>query len=53
MFNHETAVYLTWILFALTYIGLALGKVPGLQHGPGRHRPGRGDPDAGHRHVVA
>jgi Na+/H+ antiporter NhaD/arsenite permease-like protein len=31
MFNHETAVYLTWILFALTYIALAFGKVPGLR----------------------
>jgi Na+/H+ antiporter NhaD/arsenite permease-like protein len=30
MFNSETVVCLTSILFALTYIGLALGKVPGL-----------------------
>jgi Na+/H+ antiporter NhaD/arsenite permease-like protein len=30
MFNSETAICLTSILFTLTYIGLALGKVPGL-----------------------
>lgn len=30
MFYGETAVYLSSILFALTYIGLALGKIPGL-----------------------
>jgi Na+/H+ antiporter NhaD/arsenite permease-like protein len=31
MFNGETAICLTLILFTLTYIGLALGKVPGLR----------------------
>src|ERR1700728_1999775 len=31
MFNGETTVWLTCILFMLTYIGLALGKVPGLR----------------------
>ncbi len=31
MFPKETATWLTTILFALTYIGLALGKVPGLR----------------------
>lgn len=30
MGNSETAICLTTILFTLTYIGLALGKVPGL-----------------------
>src|SRR5271166_371830 len=30
MFNGETTICLTCILFTLTYIGLALGKVPGL-----------------------
>ena len=30
MSNCETASYLTTILFTLTYIGLAVGKVPGL-----------------------
>ena len=30
MFNSETAIGLTSILFTLTYIGLALGRVPGL-----------------------
>jgi Na+/H+ antiporter NhaD/arsenite permease-like protein len=30
MHNGETAICLTSILFTLTYIGLALGKVPGL-----------------------
>jgi Na+/H+ antiporter NhaD/arsenite permease-like protein len=30
MFNQATAVYVTSLLFALTYIGLAFGKVPGL-----------------------
>lgn len=30
MYNGETAICLTSILFTLTYIGLALGKVPGL-----------------------
>ena len=30
MSNCETAIYLTTILFMLTYIGLAVGKVPGL-----------------------
>ncbi len=30
MVNGETAICLTTILFTLTYIGLALGKVPGL-----------------------
>jgi len=30
MCNCETGIYLTTILFTLTYIGLALGKVPGL-----------------------
>ncbi len=30
MLNGETAICLTTILFTLTYIGLALGKVPGL-----------------------
>jgi Na+/H+ antiporter NhaD/arsenite permease-like protein len=30
MFNSETAICMTTILFTLTYIGLALGKVPGL-----------------------
>src|SRR5437867_6137955 len=30
MFNSETAICLTSMLFMLTYIGLALGKVPGL-----------------------
>ncbi len=27
----DSAVWLTWIIFALTYAGLALGKVPGLR----------------------
>ena len=31
MFKQDPAVYLTSLLFALTYIGLALGKVPGLR----------------------
>src|ERR1700677_3091682 len=31
MFNGETTIWLTCILFTLTYIGLALGKVPGLR----------------------
>ena len=31
MTNGETAICLTTILFTLTYVGLALGKVPGLQ----------------------
>ena len=31
MSNCETAICLTTILFTLTYVGLALGKVPGLQ----------------------
>ena len=31
MVNDETTVYLTALLFALTYLGLALGKVPGLR----------------------
>jgi hypothetical protein len=35
MVNGETASGLTTILFTLTYLGLALGKVPGL-HGPSR-----------------
>jgi len=30
MFNGETAICLTSILFTMTYIGLALGKIPGL-----------------------
>src|ERR1700722_980476 len=30
MLNGETTIWLTCILFTLTYIGLALGKVPGL-----------------------
>jgi Na+/H+ antiporter NhaD/arsenite permease-like protein len=30
MHNGETAIFLTYIVFTLTYIGLALGKVPGL-----------------------
>src|SRR5438105_11918123 len=30
MFNGETNLWLTSALFLLTYIGLALGKVPGL-----------------------
>ncbi|HEX3998610.1 MAG TPA: anion transporter [Pirellulales bacterium] len=31
MFNHGAAPYITTALFALTYIGLAIGKVPGLR----------------------
>ncbi len=31
MFHGEAVVYLTWVLFALTYLGLALGRVPGLR----------------------
>lgn len=30
MLNHESALYLTCLLFTLTYIGLALGEIPGL-----------------------
>ena len=30
MFNSETAICVTTVVFTLTYIGLALGKVPGL-----------------------
>jgi Na+/H+ antiporter NhaD/arsenite permease-like protein len=30
MFNPETAIGVTTVVFALTYLGLALGKVPGL-----------------------
>lgn len=28
---NDRTVWLTWIIFALTYAGLALGKVPGLR----------------------
>src|SRR5438876_2008285 len=30
MFSSSTTLWLTTLLFALTYLGLALGKVPGL-----------------------
>jgi Na+/H+ antiporter NhaD/arsenite permease-like protein len=30
MLNSETALWLTLVLFTLTYLGLALGRVPGL-----------------------
>ncbi len=29
--NHQTALWLTTAIFALTYLGLAVGKVPGLR----------------------
>jgi di/tricarboxylate transporter len=28
---NDWTVWLTWIIFAVTYAGLALGKVPGLR----------------------
>ena len=50
---NDWTFWLTWVIFALTYAGLALGQSARAAHGPGRHRPGRRHADVGHRRADA